>query len=89
MRVKRRPKCKMKSIKSCNHKRIVKATVVESKSRTIGGVVMVELTKSLSYGFIVREDKVEDFLNHKRDRTKLERVLRKANRLQKNIRVHE
>jgi len=39
--------------------------------------------------FSVREDKVEDFLNHKRDRSKLDRVLRKANKLRKNMGVHE
>ena len=86
MRIKRRPSCQ---IKTCRHKKIIKATVIKSNSRRIGGTIMIELTKPLNYGFVVREDKVEDFLNHKRDRSKLERVLRKANRLQKNIGVHE
>jgi len=89
LKVKRKRGCPIKSIKSDKHKRIIKATIIESKTKKIGGVVMIELTRPLSYGFIVREDKVEDFLNHKRDKSKLERVLRKANKLRKNMGVHE
>lgn len=78
---------KITRIKSCNHKKVLERRI--AKSKRVGGVVMVELTKPLNYGFVVREDKVEDFLNHKRDKSKLERVLRKANRIKKNIGVHE
>jgi len=52
MKIKRRIKCKIKSIKSDKHKRIIKATIIESKTKKIGGVIMVELTRPLSYGFI-------------------------------------
>jgi hypothetical protein len=86
MKIQRRKK--INKIKSCKHKRITRTTIITSPKRN-GGVTMIELTKPLSYGFIVREDKVEEFLNHKRDKSKLERVLRKASRMKKNIGVHE
>lgn len=81
MKIQRRKRSQIKSAKACKFKRTL--------SRRNGGVIMIELTKPVSYGFIVREDKVEDFLNHKRDRSKLDKVLKKANRLRKNMGVHE
>jgi len=89
MKIKRNKRYNVEKIRVCRCKRTIKATIIKSNSRRIGGRVMIELTKPLSYGFVVREDKVEDFLNHKRDRSKLEKVLRKASRLRKNMGVHE
>lgn len=42
-----------------------------------------------NFYFIVREDKMEEFLNHKKDTSKLDKVLNKAKRLSENIGVHE
>lgn len=88
MRIRKERRTKIEKIKPYRYKRVLK-TRITAKSKRTGGVVMVELTKPLGYGFVVREDKVEDFLNHKRDKSKLERALRKASRIKKNIGVHE
>lgn len=50
-----------------------------------GGVIMSVLAKPVDSLFIVKEDKVDDFLNQKRNNSAMKSILEKADKFKKNL----
>lgn len=50
-----------------------------------GGVSMAVLAKPMDFAFVVRESKIDDFISHKSNKSKLEAILNKAKKIEKNI----
>lgn len=54
-----------------------------------GGLIMAVLSKPLDVAFVVRENKVEEFMNRKKDNSKkLKKILQRAKKIEGNI-VHK
>lgn len=53
--------------------------------RINGGVDMTLLAKPIEKAFTVKPEKVNDFLNHKKNQNKLDVILNRAKKIEKNV----